>query len=526
MRPLTLLASLSVVLPALIPSSFAGEATRSHETVTGNLTLDQAVQIALRQNPNILKAIQQIELTRGQIIEVRAQALPHLALTGSYFQQAPSLTQGGGQGGGGGSGGGTTDSTSFASIPGVTGSAEEQIAGVNQQNSGQSSQNQFSRGGDISWNVQVQATQVLYAGGQVRAAIKIAKFTEDSSYFSLRDTVDNTIATVRQNFYTVLLNRALITVQEESVRLLGSQLKDQQNRLDAGTVPRFNVLQAEVALANQQPILINAKGNYYLALAQLGKTLSTDPGSDGRPTFNPVGELTVSERPIGLKNAIDLGLERRPFLKVQRLQILIQKEQIKVALAGYKPQLNANGGFEVRNAPLTSHLDETIDGWFFGVTGQWNIFDGLETFGRVKQARASLESAKINYDDSVHQVELEVQQAYVRLQTARATIRSGQKTVEQADEAVRLASERLSAGAGTQLDVLNAQVQLTTARSTELQARADYNVALADYDRVTATATKYAETFADPLVVRKAPKTPPLKNPPPPKKAPATKKQP
>ena len=68
-----------------------------------------------------------------------------------------------------------------------------------------------------------------------------------------------------------LLNRELITVQEESVKLLSSQLKDQQNRFEAGTVPRFNVLQAEVALANQQPVLIGARGSYYLALVQLAE---------------------------------------------------------------------------------------------------------------------------------------------------------------------------------------------------------------------------------------------------------------
>jgi outer membrane protein TolC len=128
----------------------------------------------------------------------------------------------------------------------------------------------------------------------------------------------------------------------------------------------------------------------------------------------------------------------------------------------------------------------------------------------VKAARASLESAKVNYDDSVHQVELEVQQAYANVQTARETIRSQQKVVEQALEALRLAKERLAAGAGTQLDVLNAQVQLTTARSTELQARANYNTALAEFDRVTATATSYAETFNDPLLYHHRPPNDPV----------------
>jgi len=210
-----------------------------------------------------------------------------------------------------------------------------------------------------------------------------------------------------------------------------------------------------------------------------------------------------------LRNAIQMAIEHRPFLKVQRLTILIQKEQVKVALAGYKPTLSANAGYEVRNNPTTSHLDQTIDGWFFGINGQWNIFDGLETYGKVKAQRAALESSKVNYDDSVHQVELEVQQAYANVQTARETIRSQAKVVEQALEAVRLATERLAAGAGTQLDVLNAQVQLTTARSTELQARANYNTALAEFDRVTATATAYADTFSDPLLLNhKVPKDP------------------
>ena len=159
-----------------------------------------------------------------------------------------------------------------------------------------------------------------------------------------------------------------------------------------------------------------------------------------------------------------------------------------------------------------------MDGWFFGVTGSWDIFDGLETAGKVQQARAQLEFAKINYDDSVQKVELEVQQSYANLQAARETIRSQQKNVEQALEALRLASERLLAGAGTQLDVLDARVALTKARTSEIQARATYNQELSEFDRVTATETLYSETFEDPLTKRQAPKTAPAAPPAPTKK--------
>lgn len=481
------------LLLAITFSSFLSNATRAEvigqpveRSVTGDLTLTRAVQIALRQNPDILKALQEIERTRGQVIEVRAQALPHLTVNGSYDLQDTGLIESSSGGGGGGGGLGSASA-------GLPQEMLDSLGDLFKQS------NQSVATGDQSWSVTVQARQVLYAGGQVRAAVNIAKLTEDNSYWSLRDTVDTVIATTRTQFYDVLRARALIFVAEESVKLQEDQLKDQQNRFEAGTVPRFNVLRAEVELANVRPTLIRARNNLIIAQLDLGKTLGVETGPDGRITFNVVGELHATGRPKDLKTALELARERRPFLKVQRQRILIEKEQVKVALAGYKPRFDANGGWLVRNSRLTDHLDDTVNGWFFGVTGSWAVFDGLETYGKVKQARATLETAKVNYDDSVRQVELEVQQAYANLQQARETIQSQQKNVEQALEALRLANERLAAGAGTQLDVLDARVALTRARSTEVEARADYSKALAEYDRATATNTVYDDGFDDPL---------------------------
>src|SRR5439155_1472402 len=106
-----------------------------------------------------------------------------------------------------------------------------------------------------------------------------------------------------------------------------------------------------------------------------------------------------------------------------------------------------------------------------------------------------LSETKITYDDDVRQVELEVQQAYSNLQQDRELIQSQEKNVEQAEEALRLAKARLDAGAGTQLDVLNAQVQLLTAQSTRLQALFGYHSALAEFDRVTGAQRTYTESL-------------------------------
>ena len=355
-----------------------------------------------------------------------------------------------------------------------------------------------------SWTVALQATQLLYSGGQTKAALKIARFSEDSSYYALRDTIDRVVATVRTQFYEVLRNRALIRVQEESLRLLEEAAREQRLRFEAGTVARINVLRAEVEAANVRPELIAARNNYTVSQWRLAKSVgfTRDPKRPGVVPFRVMGELPAESRSVSLGQAFAMAYQRRASLKVQRQNILIQKQQVKLELAGYKPILQANGGYEFRNSRLSEDLGDVVNGWFFGFTGNWAIFDGLATAGRVKQARAELERARINYEEGLQQVDLEIQESYSRLQQAREVLASQLKNIEQAQETVRLAAERLATGVGTQLELLDARVALTRAQVTELSARFVLNSALAEFDRVTGAGTLYEEKFLDPVMRR------------------------
>lgn len=423
------------------------------------LTLENAVSIALKQNPEILRALKEIERTRGQVIEVRAQALPRVTGTGTYNQVDPNLLQSSGL-------------SAFA-------------------------------GQDKSWRITVEARQLVYSGGQVKAAVKIAKLTEDTSHYLLRETVAQVIANVRSQYSNVLLVRDLITVSEESIQLLTDQLKDQQNRFSAGTVPRFNVLQAEVALANARPDLIRARNNHLIARLQLARTL----GFDANREVNVSGELRAIPADFDLARALASARQHRALLKAQKNNIASEEQQITVAAAGYKPQLSTTAGYEMTNARRSTDLGVTAGGWYLGVTGVWNIFDGFQTKGRVVQARARLASATVSLADTIQQVELEVQRAFAAVNQAKELIASQTKVVEQADEALRLAKERLSAGAGTQLDVLSAQVARTQARTTQKQALADYNVAIAEFDRATGAETIYDTTVPELGGLRTGPAT-------------------
>ena len=157
-------------------------------------------------------------------------------------------------------------------------------------------------------------------------------------------------------------------MQEESVRLLESQLKDQQNRFEAGTVPRFNVLQAEVALVNQQPALITARNNFRIAQLQLAKTigLDFDPLRGNQPPLEAVGELAYIPREIPLAAAIQLGKERRPFLKQQRANILVQVATLSGAYAGIQPTLSLNGGYAFESSQFSDRLRDVAKAGFSG----------------------------------------------------------------------------------------------------------------------------------------------------------------
>lgn len=453
-------------------------------------TLQQAIETALRQNPDILRARQEIERTKGLVVEVRGQALPQLEADAVFRQTDPNLRDGGGGfSTGGGDGNGATPTPGATATPTAT-------PGDNGEGSG---------GGigttNNSYNLRFQVTQLVFAGGGVRAQISAANFTRDSSYFALRNTVDQVISLVRTQFNQILLNRALIGVQEQSIRLLESQLQDQQNRFEAGTVPRFNVLQAQVALSNQRPDLFTARNNLRIAELQLAKTLGLDfdPSRGNSAPLEAIGTLEYRPRHMALTQAIAVATERRAFLKQQRASIFNARDQVRAALAGYFPTVRANGGYEFQSSPFSDNVADVSQGYTFGATGNWAIFDGFQTAGRVKQARAGLATAQINYDDAVRQVELEVQQAHSNLQQGDELIRSTTETVGQSEEALRLASARLSAGAGTQLEVLSSRVEVTRAQSTRLQALFSYESALAEFDRVIAADTVHHATYEDPL---------------------------
>jgi outer membrane protein len=428
------------------------------------LTIDDCVQIALTNNPTILTNIASIRQASGNYITVRAGLLPQFGIV------APNAYQ-------------DTFGTTKASVG-------------NSQTASSSSSYQ-------SWNVQLQGSQLIFDGLKTPSLTAAAKLSEQIAYFTLRQTIDSVIAQVVQQFYTVVLDRALVIANEQQVALYQTQVTDQQSRYDAGTVPRFNVLQAQVQLANAMPPLIQAKNNLRVSLFTLVQLIGLNyPNLQNvEIPFDVVGALDYKPIKADSNASIHTALLRNPQLKAQRLSILVAAKQITAAIAGWMPNVNANGGYQLEGY-VGNRLTENLHGWFVGGSFNWAIWDSLATYGNVKQAKASMASYKATYDNGVRSVILQVQQAISNLKQASETIDSQKATVEQSVEALRLARERLDAGAGVQLDVINAQVQLLQAQTNVLQALYNYIAAKAQYEQALSLNTQYEELFDDPMTTR------------------------
>jgi outer membrane protein TolC len=319
----------------------------------------------------------------------------------------------------------------------------------------------------------------------VTASVKSQQLQLEAAALEFQSVINDALLDVRVRFFTVLVNREKITVQEKNVELLQRQLQDVKNRFDAGTVSNFEVLRAEVALANAQPALITARNDYRLAIEELRRSLgfvtATEPNVTKIPDF--LGTLEFQPASFELRSALASARAQRPdLLRLEKLESSAE-QGVFARRASYYPNVSLFGSYDWRQSPTSIPTKSSLEGWTIGLQSQWAVFDGRATAGRVAQARSLLEQVKLSVAETQLSVDVDVRRAISTFQQASELAEASKKVIEQAEESVRLANARFGAGTATQLDVLQSQNDLTTARLNQLQAYYSYNVAVASVRR-------------------------------------------
>lgn len=450
-------------------------------TETLVLDLQGCVQKALEQNAQIAIAEDSVRAARARIGQARSAMFPQVKATygvthtemNEREQSGLMSLLGGGSGGFGGFG--------LGGLGGMTGDPLVDIGlpivlGIGGSIIGQKLTPKLTPD-DTLETTQVSFSQVVYAGGQIRAAINASKYLAESEEWKKSAKMAEIEFAAKQAYYDVLLTDALVRVAEGSVRTFERNLADAEQMFDVGMISHYEVTRARTELGARKADLVAAVNARRLALANLHRILfvpqevpiEVKPSFDWQPPSEPLANLVAA------------AYEKRPEILALQKAILAAEENLKRVKGEYKPRIGVNADYKNTEGGGVS----IPDGWTFTVGAQWELVaGGRRKFERV-ESQAQIDNLKHQLADVERLIELDVTQAYIQIQDAMAKVESERGTVELAQEGLRLSELRFKEGVGTQTEVLQAELALTGAETKLIQSLRDYVVASAALERAT-----------------------------------------
>ena len=320
----------------------------------------------------------------------------------------------------------------------------------------------------------VTLKQNIYDFGKTSTQVNIQSLNLDSSKSDLENITAQIILNVKQAYYGVLQAKKNRDVADETVKQFKSHLEQAKGFYEVGTKPKFDVTKAEVDLSNSRLNLIKATNAFKVAIA----TLNNAMGVPEAPEYTVEDNLSFKEYGITFEEAIDRAYKNRPDLASVVFKREAAEKYIKLANTGYYPVVAGNAAYNRSGEkfPLS-------EGWDAGVTLSFPIFSGFFTKYQVEEAKANLDVFKANEELLRQNIFLEVQQAYLNLKEAEERIPVAELIVKQAEENLELANGRYAAGVGNPIEVTDAQVGMSNAKSSYIQALYDYKVAQANLEK-------------------------------------------
>jgi outer membrane protein TolC len=334
----------------------------------------------------------------------------------------------------------------------------------------------------------VELNYNLFSSGRRSAQIKAAESQIRLNQLEVERIMSELRLNVTEAYYDLQQADEEVRIATSSVESSQKSLTDAQALERAGVGTRFDVIRAEVQLANSQQELNQAISQQQITRRQLAQLLSL-PQSLNIVAGDPVAP--VEDWSLSLEESIVLAYKNRAELEQQLVQRDISEFQRRAAIANLGPQVDLFGNYQYSwvnqggDVLLSTSGDSTTrqGALAFGARMQWNLYDGGASSARARQQKKNMEIAETRFANQRNQVRFEVEQAFFNLQSNRSNIETAQIALEQAKESLRLARLRFQAGVGTQTDVLDADTELTRAEANLVRAILGYNRSLAAMQR-------------------------------------------
>jgi outer membrane protein len=407
------------------------------------LTVDEAIDLALTNNEVYQNAKQDLEKAKSKVTEVKASAFPQLNAEFSVVRnwELPSFV---------------------IDLDGELMTAKT--------------------GTDYNWQSGFTVTQPIYNGGAVFAAWSVAKYYRRFTEYQLDLKTQELKLDVIKAYYGVVMADELLRVAQQTVDLAQASLDVVKKMQVQGTVSDFELLMAEVRLANVKPASIQAKSASKLAHQSFNNIIGLQLNDETEVVWDMDSTLyIVPDYDLdSLKNA---AIDNRPELGMMHQQTKMYKKNISIARSGYRPKINFLTTLQFQaqyDGDKWPGSNDWFKNYYSGISVSIPIFDSWRTPAQVKQAKIEYRQSEFSESDLQDNLKLDIEQNWWNYQKARESLISQGQAVEMAKRGLEIARVRFENGVGTQLELFEAEVAL---------AEADNNRVIAFYDLVTGYAS-------------------------------------
>lgn len=445
-----------IVLTVFIPAPPA--AAQEEETGPLRLTIEKAVELALAHNEAVQIADEGIEEARGVYTEYAADAFPQISAVASYTRYLDSpYTE--------------MDWTSFDPLMTQMGLPSMGVSKVDIYN-------------HHNWDFRVMLDQNLFTFGKVRNAIKLGGLYKKIAEVNKQVTVKDVEVQTRQAFLTVLFLRETVKVAQSNLDLTQETYDTISAKVAQGVQSKFELLVVEAELATAKPKVLSAQRDLNLAIQALLNVI----GESLDREVEIIGELPFQPLAAELPSLVGEAKTLRPELRALELQQEMYDYSYKIYRAMYFPSLTANVTY-AQSAGVDDHIwpdepeDDFMPTFSFGVQLYIPLFDGLRSYGGMRQMEAQRKSAELQHHQASRGIELEVSSLVNNILVTEKIVQANAQAVGVAQEAHRLAELRFESGLGTRLEVSDARDKLGLARLAQAKSLYDLNTARAALDR-------------------------------------------
>jgi len=416
--------------------------------ISGKLSVQDCLKLTLGNNKVLQRVVQEKEVARGERLKSYSAILPNVGLTGEWQE---------------------IDEVASMSIPAIPGLGPG---------------GRITMGDIHTYSTGLMVTQPVFAGGSIPARLNAAKLFSLLTDETVRAAVQDVVYAAEHAYYDVLLSQHLVEISTDAVRSAQAHLDSVKQRRAGGVASDFDVLRAEVELSNFQAELIQNKNAINIAKASLIKVMGVSQDSD----FILSDELSYAASQVTVEQAVEAAYRNRPDLLGKEFDIGYQKEMLKIIRSRYLPVISGYYSNTWSKPDPHNRMElEWGHAWQTGVTATLPIFDGFAREGEIIQQKARIKQSQVDLIDAEETALFELTRAQLSIENAAEFVESQRLNLTRAREGLRLAEVGYNEGINTQVELIDAQAALTTARANHYQAIYSHIIAKLDLQKAMGT---------------------------------------